>query len=81
MENYPDLKSNTTMIQLQDACREVEENLSAARRLYNSNVTSFNQAILTFPNSIVAGMKHFEKKTHFKAEESKRADVDFNFDF
>lgn len=81
VEQYPDLKGNTTMIQLQDACKEVEENLAAARRLYNSNVTSYNQSILVFPNSIVANMKHLSKKEFFKAEESKRADVSFDFNF
>lgn len=80
VEQYPELKSNTTMMKLQDATFDVEENLQAARRFYNSNVNMYNQKIVTFPSSVVAGMKNFEKRDFFEAEERKRQDVEFNFD-
>lgn len=74
-ENYPELKSSETFVTLQKSILDVEEHLQAARRLYNSNVSSYNQQIVTFPTSAIANMKGFTKKDFFEAEESKRADV------
>ena len=58
---------------------EVEEQLQASRRVYNSNVSVFNQEIIVFPTSIVARHYHFEKRDFFEAEEAKRADVKIDF--
>ena len=74
-ENYPDLKASENYKQLQDSVVEVEEHLQAARRLFNSNVSTFNQTIVTFPNSIVASLKGLHKKDFFEAEEKKKEDV------
>jgi len=76
VENYPDLKANTNFLKMQDAARDVEENLQASRRIYNSNVGRYNMAIAVFPSSIVARRNNFEKLDMFKAEERKRQDVD-----
>ena len=77
-EQYPTLKADTMFNNLQKSISEVEENLQAARSNYNSNVSSFNKAILVFPASIVAGNK-FTKKEYFEAEEAKRQDVKIEF--
>ena len=78
-ENYPELRSSEMFVQLQDAIRDVEEHLQAARRLYNSEVTSYNTSLVVFPSSIVAGSMKLEKLELFVAEEKKRADVDMSF--
>ena len=78
-ENYPELKSSENYQTLQQSIADVEEHLQAARRLYNANVSSFNQMIVTFPISIVAGMKKLSEKGFFEAEESKKADVKMEF--
>lgn len=78
-ENYPELKSSENFAVLQQSIADVEEHLQAARRLYNANVSSFNQMIVTFPISIVAGMKKLTKKEFFEAEESKKADLKMEF--
>jgi len=78
-ENYPDLKASENFAVLQQSIADVEEHLQAARRLYNANVSSFNQMIVTFPISIVAGMKKLSEKGFFEAEESKKADVKMEF--
>ena len=75
VENYPDLKASENFMMLQKSIADVEEHLQAARRLYNSNVSSYNQKIVTFPSSIVAGMKGLTKKEFFKADEEKLQDV------
>jgi LemA protein len=78
-EAYPELKSSENFRRLQDAITEAEDHLQAARRVYNMNVSSFNQAIVVFPNSIIANMQNHEKKLFFEAEAAKREDVAMNF--
>ncbi len=79
VEQYPDLKASKNFLSLQNATVEVEENLQAARRVYNSNVSIYNQKVVVFPSSLVAGWKKFTKREFFEAESFKRNDVEFNF--
>lgn len=62
VEGYPDLKASEQFLGLQDAIRDTEEHLSAARRLYNSNVTHFNSRIETFPGNMVANQLNATKQ-------------------
>lgn len=78
-EAYPELKSSENFKALQLSISDVEEHLQAARRLYNANISSYNQDIVTFPTSIVAGMKGFTKKEFFEAEDAKKEDVKMEF--
>lgn len=79
VEAYPDLKAEKVFSNLQKSIADVEEHLQAARRLYNSNVSTINSKIVTFPTSIVAGMINMNKKEFFEAEVAKRNDVEINF--
>ena len=72
-ENYPDLRSSEVFVELQRGIRDAEEHLQAARRLYNTSVTSYNTAIAMFPAKILSGSR--QPKEFFAAEESKREDV------
>ena len=54
MENYPSLKSNETMTKAMDTYNEVEEQIAASRRFYNSSVTALNNSIQIFPGSVIA---------------------------
>lgn len=78
-EAYPELKSSENFKALQLSISDVEEHLQAARRLYNANISSYNQDIVAFPTSIVAGMKGFTKKEFFEAEDAKKEDVKMEF--
>jgi LemA protein len=78
-EAYPDLKANTNFMALQNQIGEVEEQLQAARRVYNSNVSLYNQDLIVFPTSIIARHYHFEKRDFFEAEAAKRQDVKIEF--
>ena len=75
-ENYPDLKASENFKTLQDSITDVEEHLQAARRLYNANISAYNQMIVTFPISIIAGTKGLTKREFFVAEEHKKQDVE-----
>ena len=79
IERYPELKANTMFISLSNSCTDVEEHLQAARRLFNSNVSTYNQAIVQFPGSIVAGAIGAHPEEFFKADEEKREDVKMEF--
>jgi LemA protein len=78
-EGYPELRSAEMFTELQKGIREAEAHLQAARRLYNSNVTLYNTAIVVFPSSIVANAKHLTKAEFFEAEEAKKQDVKISF--
>lgn len=78
VENYPELKSSENYKTLQQSIVDVEEHLQAARRMYNSNVSIFNQMIVTFPTSIIANNKGMVKKEFFEADEVKKQDVKIN---
>jgi len=78
-EQYPDLKANTNFLTLQNQISEVEEQLQASRRVYNSNVSVYNQHIVTFPTTIVVRHYGFAKRDFFEAEETKRQDVKIEF--
>ena len=74
-ENYPDLKASENYKTLQKAIADVEEHLQASRRLYNANVSIYNQKIVTFPSSAIASRKGLTKRDFFVTEEKKRDDV------
>ncbi|MDX9691600.1 MAG: LemA family protein [Acholeplasmataceae bacterium] len=79
LEQYPDLKASKNVLKLQEASFEVEENLQAARRVYNSNISIYNQKVAIFPSNMIANWKKFEKQPFFEAEALKREDVKFDF--
>ena len=79
VEQYPDLKANDMFGKLQAAIADSEEHLQASRRIYNSNVTIINTALVTFPKSIVDNKLGIQKKAFFEAEAAKRADVKMEF--
>ena len=76
VENYPQLRSSENFMHLQRSLNEVEEQLAAARRSYNAAVTEYNNAVETFPGSVVAGMGGFREQQTFIADTHKRQDVD-----
>lgn len=55
-EQYPELKSSEQFLNLQKQLAKTEDELQAARRFYNSNVTVYNTEIKTFPNIIIANL-------------------------
>ncbi|WP_051538048.1 LemA family protein [Butyrivibrio proteoclasticus] len=69
-EQFPELKSQEVMVTLQKQIADENEHFAAAKRMYNSNVTQFNQAIVVFPSSIVASMKNVTPLEFFKDEDA-----------
>ena len=75
VENYPQLKSDQTMIQAMQTYSEVEEHIAAARRFYNSAVNDLNNAVEIFPSSLIAGMCGISAYPFFEAAEAARQEV------
>ena len=59
VENYPELKSSENFLNLQKNLTKMEDQLQAARRLYNMDVTTYNTAIQVFPTNLIASAFHF----------------------
>lgn len=55
-ENYPDLKSQGPMITAQRTYAEVETNISAARRFYNSAVGDLRNITEIFPGNLLKAL-------------------------
>lgn len=55
-EAYPQLYSSELYQNLQMQITETNEHLAASKRLYHANVSLYNQAVVVFPASIIAGM-------------------------
>lgn len=79
-EAYPQLMSSENYKTLQVAIADIEEHLQAARRVYNANVSDYNQRLVTFPSSLVASGAGMTRKEFFEAADSNREDVEMNFD-
>jgi LemA protein len=67
MENYPDLKSNQTVIQLMDELAGTENRISVERKRYNDLVQDYNTAIKQFPTNLIASMFGFTPHEYFKS--------------
>jgi LemA protein len=81
VENYPDLKADTTFVGLMDELAGTENRIVTARNDYNTAVKDYNTKITTIPSSIVAGMMGREKKDFFEvSDESKLKVPEVNFD-
>lgn len=75
-ENYPDLKANTTMLNLMRTNSEIEEHIAAARRFFNSAVLDFNNAVSVFPNSFFAKIFNIEATNFFSASENEKRPIE-----
>jgi len=67
-EAYPQLRATENFQQLQNELTNTEDQIAAARRIYNGNVQSYNTRIQTFPNSLIAGMGGFTAREFFEIE-------------
>jgi LemA protein len=70
-EQYPQLRATENFQQLQRQLSELEDEIQASRRIYNSNVQQFNTRIQQFPASIVANQMGFNTpKQYFEITEA-----------
>jgi LemA protein len=80
-ENYPQLRATENFQQLSRNLSELEDEIQASRRIYNSNVQAYNTKIQVFPNSIIADQGGFQKREFFEIEDAAdREPVAVSFD-
>lgn len=79
-ESYPELKADTSFIELQSTLKEVEDKIAYARQFYNDAVMLYNQKVQSVPTNIIAGIFKFSPKSYLEnsAEERENVKVDFN---
>jgi len=73
VENYPDLKANQNVLQLQEELTTTENQIGFSRQHYNSTVREYNTSVQTFPNVLVAGVLGFKERDYFQIEEADAA--------
>lgn len=78
-EQYPVMNSWVSMDKFQRSIVDSEEHLQAARRLYNSNVSLYNQRVAAFPWSAIAALFGMRKAEFYEIEEKKRS-ISVSFD-
>ena len=75
-ENYPDLKANTSFLQLQKRISELEERIADRREFFNDDVNTYNIRIQQLPDVFVARMLSLQRRDLFKVSEEDRRDVE-----
>jgi LemA protein len=69
-ENYPTLKANENVKQLQEELSSTENKISFARQFFNDIATKFNIAQQVFPGNIIAGMFGFKPSELFEVTDA-----------
>lgn len=75
VENYPDLKANTSFMDLQKNLTDTENQIQNARRYYNGTTREYNTKIQSFPDNIVANQLQFTKREFFALESDAEKEV------
>jgi LemA protein len=74
VENYPDLKASSNMLQFQEELSSTENKVAFARQAFNDAVLSYNNAREVFPGNVIAGWFSFAAAEYLEIESvSKRA--------
>ncbi|MCR4717216.1 MAG: LemA family protein [Lachnospiraceae bacterium] len=80
-EAYPELKSAELFNNLISQLANQSEQYSASRRAVNGNITKLNNYVVTFPSSIVCGMKSVTQMDYIheeNLEQMKNIDMTMN---
>jgi len=79
-EAYPQLQTTQAFRDFQTQIEGTEKRINVARRDYNDAVNKYNLQVRTFPNSIFAGIFHFQSNAYYKADAGSEKAPDINFD-
>ncbi len=75
VENYPALRSNENVKQLQEELTSTENKISFARQFYNDIATQFNISQQTFPGNIIASLFRFTAAELFEIQVAAEREV------
>jgi LemA protein len=74
-ESYPDLKANTTMLNLMEELTSTENKVSFARQAYNDSVMAYNTRREVFPTNIIANTFNFAPAEPFVIENAEQKEA------
>jgi LemA protein len=74
-ENYPTLKANENVKQLQEELTSTENKISFARQFFNDIATKFNIAQQVFPGNIIANIFTFRPSELFEVKDATEREV------
>jgi LemA protein len=77
-ENYPDMKSDQTMVRAMQTYNEVEAQIAAARRFYNASVTDLNNSVQIFPGNVLAKIAGIAEMPFYETDQASRGAVNVN---
>jgi len=69
-EAYPDLKANQNFMELQRELTNTENGIGQTRQQYNGLVATYNAAVLSFPNNLLAGPFGFQPQPFFEIQDA-----------
>lgn len=72
---YPDLKSSTNFLDLQNNLDEIEEDIQNARNRYNNYVGRLNTLVESFPAVFIAKKYGFKKRRYFSLDLATQREV------
>lgn len=75
-ESYPDLKANTSFIELQRELSDIENKIAASRRFYNSATREYNTAVQQFPSSLIAKQFGFREAAFYDVGANERSQLE-----
>ena len=78
-EQYPELKSDSSFLNIQNQLVALENSIADRREFYNSSVTTFNKAIQMIPTVFVANVKGCERRSLFEIFDHERENVVIEF--
>lgn len=79
VERYPEIRTNQNFLELQSQIEGTENRIGVERMNFNTAIQNFNNGVLTFPGSLVAGFRNFQKRPFFAGDEAAQSapSVDF----
>lgn len=74
-EAYPNLKADTSFINLSTQLTKIEEDIANSRKYYNATVRKYNNKIQVFPNNIISKLFNAKPKLMFEATNNERENI------
>ena len=79
VENYPELKTDESVMHLQRSINELNEQISASQRAYNSSVLTYNDSISVFPDNLIAKIFGFTQENYMSIiSEKEKENININ---
>jgi LemA protein len=76
VESYPTLLSNNNFVKIQDALIDLENNISASRRFYNTSIVAYNESIQMIPGVFMAQFLGMRSREIYSIAENEKETPD-----